>query len=92
MTSSTIKRESRNMSNNKPKQTLYVNSYAGIGFSKVFDSYQAAFNFRETWKTEVGRFLPMNPHNGFVYSCDIVPGASVEASVEDRLEHSLNVR
>ena len=32
------------MSNNKPKQTLYVNSYSGLQFSKVFDSYQEAFN------------------------------------------------
>lgn len=75
------------MSSNKPKQTLYVNSYAGIQFSKVFDTYQDAFNFRETWKTEVGNNLPMNPHNGYVYTCDIVPGQFAE----DRLEDSLSV-
>ena len=78
--------------NNKPKQTLYVNSYSGLQFSKVFDSYQDAWNFRETWKTEVGNFLPMNPYNGYVYTCDIIPGASVEDSwLEDRLQDSLDV-
>ena len=79
------------MSNNKPKQTLYVNSYSGLQFSKVFDSYQEAFNFRETSKTEVGNNLPMNPYNGYVYTCDN-PGASVEDSwIEDRLQDSVDV-
>jgi len=80
------------MREDRPKQTLYVSSYGGVEFSKVFDSYQAAFNFREIWKLEVGKFLPMSPHNGFVYSCDIVPGRSVEdAWLDGSLEDSLNV-
>jgi len=92
MSNNNKKERVENMREDRPKQTLYVSSYGGVEFSKVFDSYQAAWNFREIWKLEVGANLPMSPHNGFVYSCDIIPGKYVEdAWLDGSLKDSLNV-
>ena len=59
-------------------QTLFIRTYSGIERTLVFKSYRDAHNWRETWKENEGQYLPMNPHNGFVYSADIVPGLYVE--------------